>query len=116
MVASGKGAGIGVLFKSAEALERLAHVDTLVVDKTGTLTEGKPKLTALVPAPGVEEQALLRCAASVERLSEHPLAKAIVDGAQERTLTLVSVSASTFESITGQGVRTGPGEESLASR
>jgi P-type Cu+ transporter len=103
LVASGKGASIGVLFKNAEALERLARVDTLVVDKTGTLTEGKPKLTALIPSPGVEEHALLRWAASLERLSEHPLAKAIIDAAEERGIELTTVSG--FESVTGQGVR-----------
>jgi Cu+-exporting ATPase len=112
LVASGKGASIGVLFKNAEALERLARVDTLVVDKTGTLTEGKPKLTALVPAPGVEEHTLLRWAASLERLSEHPLAKAIIDAARERNIELGTVSG--FESITGQGVRGSVDQQSIA--
>jgi Cu+-exporting ATPase len=112
LVASGKGASIGVLFKNAEALERLARVDTLVVDKTGTLTEGKPKLTALVPSPGVEEHALLRWAASLERLSEHPLAKAIIDAAEERGVELSTVSG--FESITGRGVRGNVDQQSIA--
>ena len=112
LVASGKGASIGVLFKNADALERLARVDTLVIDKTGTLTEGKPKLTALVPSPGVEEHALLRWAASLERLSEHPLAKAVVEAAQERGVELGTVTG--FESITGQGVRGSIDQQSIA--
>ncbi|HEY1536287.1 MAG TPA: copper-translocating P-type ATPase, partial [Polyangiaceae bacterium] len=112
LVASGKGASIGVLFKNAEALERLAHVDTLVVDKTGTLTEGKPQLTALIPSPGIEEHALLRWAASLERLSEHPLAKAIIDAAAERSIELTTVSE--FESVTGQGVRGIVDQQSIA--
>ncbi|HEY3665619.1 MAG TPA: heavy metal translocating P-type ATPase, partial [Polyangiaceae bacterium] len=103
LVASGKGATVGVLFKNAEALERLAHVDTLVVDKTGTLTEGKPKLTALIPAPGIDEQTLLRWAASLERLSEHPLAKSVIFAAEARGIELARVTD--FESLTGQGVR-----------
>src|SRR6202167_740681 len=78
MVAVGKGAGAGVLIKSAEALERMEQVNTLVVDKTGTLTEGKPKVTSVVPAPGLTESDLLRLAASLERSSEHPLAAAIL--------------------------------------
>ena len=75
-----------MLIKNAEALERFAKVDTLVVDKTGTLTEGKPKVIALVPAAGVEEDDLLRLAASIERASEHPLAAAIVAAAEARGL------------------------------
>src|SRR6185503_16569849 len=103
MVATGKGAQGGVLFKNAEAIEVLREIDTLVVDKTGTLTEGKPKLVAVVPAPGFSEAELLRLAASLERGSEHPLAAAIVAGAQERSIELVKVD--TFESVTGKGVK-----------
>jgi Cu+-exporting ATPase len=103
MVATGKGAQGGVLFKNAEAIEVLREIDTLVVDKTGTLTEGKPKLVAVVPAPGFSEAELLRLAASLERASEHPLAAAIVAGAQERSIELVKVE--TFESVTGKGVK-----------
>ena len=88
MVATGRGAQVGVLIKNAEALERFAKVDTLVVDKTGTLTEGKPKATTLVPAEGMDEKELLRLAASLERASEHPLAAAIVAAAKERGLQL----------------------------
>ena len=88
MVGVGRGAEIGVLIKNAEALERMEKVDTLVVDKTGTLTEGKPKVVAIVPAEGFDEATVLKLAASVERASEHPLAAAIVAGggrAQHRT-------------------------------
>ena len=102
MVGTGRGARAGVLIKNAEALERFAKVDTLVVDKTGTLTEGKPKVTALVPAAGVEEDELLRLAASIERASEHPLAAAIVAAAEERGLPLAEGSG--FDAIPGQGV------------
>jgi heavy metal translocating P-type ATPase len=102
MVGTGRGAQAGVLIKNAEALERFAKVDTLVVDKTGTLTEGKPKVTTLAPAAGVDEDELLRLAASVERASEHPLAAAIVAAAEERGLKLAEANA--FESITGKGV------------
>ena len=84
MVAAGKGAGAGVLFKNAEAIEVLGKVDTLVVDKTGTLTEGKPRLVAVVAAGPITETEVLRLAAAVERGSEHPLAAAIVAGAAER--------------------------------
>ena len=80
MVATGKGATIGVLFKNAEAIEVLRKVDTLVVDKTGTLTEGKPKLVSVIPLDGLDEAGLLRLAAGLERGSEHPLAAAIVNG------------------------------------
>ncbi len=83
-VGVGKGAGAGVLIKSAEALERMEKVDTLVVDKTGTLTEGKPKVTAIVPAAGLSESEILPLAASLERSSEHPLAAAIVIAARDR--------------------------------
>jgi P-type Cu+ transporter len=103
MVATGKGAQAGVLFKNAEAIEVLREIDTLVVDKTGTLTEGKPKLVTVVPAPGFSEEELLRLAASLERASEHPLAAAIVTGAQERGIELAKVE--TFESVTGKGVK-----------
>jgi Cu+-exporting ATPase len=102
MVATGKGATVGVLFKNAEAIEVLRDVDTLVVDKTGTLTEGKPRLTDLIPMPGIDEQHLLGAVASLERASEHPLATAIVAGARERGLTLGE--ADRFESRTGRGV------------
>ena len=102
MVATGKGATMGVLFRNAEAIEILRKVDTLVVDKTGTLTEGKPKLVSVTPVAGVDEQALLRLAASLERGSEHPLAAAIVKGAEARGLVLANADG--FESITGKGV------------
>ena len=101
MVGVGRGAHAGVLIKNAAALERLEKVDTLVVDKTGTLTEGKPKVTAIVPAPGFDKDEILRLAASVERASEHPLADAIVRAAKERGLTLGAVDA--FDSPTGKG-------------
>ncbi len=101
-VGVGKGATAGVLIRSAEALERMEKVDTLVVDKTGTLTEGKPRLTAIVPAPGFAEDEVLRLAASLERASEHPLAAAILRAAGERKIALGDPTA--FESLTGQGV------------
>ena len=103
MVAMGKGAQTGVLFKNAEAIELLREVDTLVVDKTGTLTEGKPKLVTVAPDPAINERELLRFAASLERASEHPLAAAIVAGAVERGIEVVN--ATSFESITGKGLR-----------
>ena len=102
MVATGRGAGQGVLVKNAEALESLAKVDTLVVDKTGTLTEGRPKLTALHAAPDFEDSELLRLAASLAAASEHPLANAIAAAAKEKGLSPAPVSD--FESITGRGV------------
>ncbi len=102
MTATGRGAQAGVLIKNAEALERFAKVDTLIVDKTGTLTLGKPKLVAVLPEQGVGEDELLRLAASLERGSEHPLAEAIVGGAEARGLTLAK--AEDFEAITGKGV------------
>jgi len=102
MVGTGKGAVMGVLIKNAEALEVLRKVDTVVVDKTGTLTEGKPKLVAVTTVNGVDEEEALLLAASLERASEHPLADAIVNGAEDKGLTLVSTS--NFESITGKGV------------
>jgi Cu+-exporting ATPase len=102
MVATGKAAQSGVLFRNAEAIEILRDVDTLVIDKTGTLTEGKPKLTSVVTAPGIDETKLLRLAGSLERGSEHPLAEAIVSGAKQRGIELTNARA--FESITGKGV------------
>jgi Cu+-exporting ATPase len=102
MVASGKGATVGVLFRNAEAIEVLRQVDTLVVDKTGTLTEGRPRLVAVEPAPGFGEEELVRLAASLERGSEHPLAAAIVSGARERGISLAASTG--FESVTGKGV------------
>jgi Cu+-exporting ATPase len=103
MVAAGKGATVGVLIRNAEAIEVLRTVNTLVVDKTGTLTRGKPALATDVAAPGFNENELLRLAASVERASEHPLAAAIVAGAEEIGLTVRP--AGEFASITGKGVR-----------
>jgi Cu+-exporting ATPase len=103
MVATGRGATIGVLFRNAEAIEILRKVDTLVVDKTGTLTEGKPKLVSVVPAGNVDEATVLRLAATLERASEHPLAAAIVAGASDRGVKLTEVAG--FESVTGKGVR-----------
>jgi P-type Cu+ transporter len=102
MVSTGRGAAAGVLIKNAEALEVMEKVDTLVVDKTGTLTEGKPRLTSVMALPGVDESEPLRLAASVERGSEHPLAAAIIAGAQQRNLKLSE--AEQFQSITGKGV------------
>jgi Cu+-exporting ATPase len=103
MVAAGKGATLGVLFRSAEAIEELRKVDTLVVDKTGTLTEGRPALVSVEPANGFAEDELLRLAASVERGSEHPLATAIVRGAQARGVT--PAAPADFTSVPGRGVR-----------
>jgi heavy metal translocating P-type ATPase len=102
MVGVGRGAQVGVLIKNAEALERMERIDTLVVDKTGTLTEGKPKVVAVVAAKGFDENDALRWAASVETASEHPLALAIVAAAQERKLNLSAVAE--FDSPTGKGV------------
>jgi Cu+-exporting ATPase len=101
-VGVGKGATVGVLIRSAEALERMERVDTLVVDKTGTLTTGKPRVTQVVPAQGFTEQDVLRLAASLERSSEHPLAAAIVASARDRDLMLEPPAD--FQSVTGQGV------------
>jgi Cu+-exporting ATPase len=103
MVASGKGASMGVLFRNAEAIQTLREVDTLVVDKTGTLTEGRPRLQDVVVADGFDENEVLRLAATLERGSEHPLAAAIVAGAQARGVEPGSYED--FESVTGQGVR-----------
>ena len=102
IVGVGRGAQAGVLIKNAEALERLEKVDTLVIDKTGTLTEGKPTVVALKPAPGISEEELIRLAASLERGSEHPLAAAIVRAAADRNLALAKVEH--FESVSGKGV------------
>jgi P-type Cu+ transporter len=102
MTATGAGAQMGVLIKNAEALERFEKIDTLIVDKTGTLTEGKPKLVAVLPEDGHDEAEVLRLAASLERGSEHPLAEAIVRGAEERGVTFAK--AEDFEAITGKGV------------
>jgi Cu+-exporting ATPase len=103
MVATGKGAGAGILFRNAEAIELMRKIDTLVVDKTGTLTEGKPKLVSITAADGIGENDLLRFAASIERGSEHPLAEAIVKGAEQRGVE--PGRAEDFESVTGQGVK-----------
>jgi P-type Cu+ transporter len=102
MVATGKGAEAGVLFKNAQAIEVLRAIDTLVVDKTGTLTEGKPKLVSVLPCDGFSERELLRLAASLERASEHPLAAAIIAGARERAVELAKPGS--FVSIPGKGV------------
>jgi P-type E1-E2 ATPase len=102
MVGVGKGAQHGVLIRDAEALERMEKVDTLVVDKTGTLTEGRPKVVELQPAPGFDAATVLQKLASVERSSEHPLAAAIVADAQSRKLALSPVTE--FDSPLGKGV------------
>src|SRR5581483_9804966 len=102
MVGTGRGAQMGVLIRNAEALERMEKIDTLVVDKTGTLTEGKPKLASVVAAEGFAERRLLELAASLERGSEHPLAAAIVQGAEARGIS--PLPAAEFEAVTGQGV------------
>jgi len=112
MVGVGRGAQSGVLIKNAEALERFEKIDTLVIDKTGTLTEGKPRVTAIRPIAGMTENELLRLAASVERASEHPLASAIVQSAVERKLELTD--ASDFDSPVGKGVTGKVGGKSLA--
>jgi Cu+-exporting ATPase len=102
MVGVGKGAGAGILIKNAEALERFEKVDTLVVDKTGTLTEGRPRLTVVVPVEGFDETILLSLAGSLERSSEHPLAAAILAAAKERNVPLRDVAD--FRSVTGKGI------------
>ncbi|MDI1481076.1 heavy metal translocating P-type ATPase [Polyangium sp. y55x31] len=102
MVGTGRGASAGVLVKNAEALEALERVDTLVVDKTGTLTEGKPAVASIVPLDGADEATVLRVAASLERGSEHPLASAILAAAKDRGVDLASVTE--FRSLTGRGV------------
>jgi len=103
MTATGRGAQLGVLIKNAEALERFAKVDTLIVDKTGTLTEGKPRLVAVLPESGHDETEVLRLAATLEKGSEHPLAEAIVSGAEARNVMLGK--ADDFEAVTGKGVK-----------
>ncbi len=112
MVGTGKGATLGVLIKNAEALEVMEQVNTLVVDKTGTLTEGRPQLVWVHTVQGFAEDEVLRLAASLERASEHPLAEAIVRGAAERGVQLVA--ADRFESITGQGVTGSIGGQAVA--
>jgi Cu+-exporting ATPase len=102
MVGTGKGATMGVLIKNAEALEMMERVDTLVVDKTGTLTEGKPKLVSIIASEEWEENDIIRLAASLERFSEHPLARAVVNGAQERGIALSETAQ--FASLSGKGV------------
>jgi Cu+-exporting ATPase len=102
MVGTGRGAREGILIRNAEALEIFEKVDTLVVDKTGTLTEGKPRLTAIIPAEGFQEAQLLQSVASLEKASEHPLAAAIIAGAKEKGIELVPVAD--FQSVTGKGV------------
>jgi len=112
MVATGRGAGIGVLFRNAEAIEVMRKVDTLIVDKTGTLTEGRPELAALVALEGFDEDELLGAVAALERASEHPLAEAIVDAARSRDIDLVEPAE--FESVTGQGIRGRIGDRQVA--
>jgi len=103
MTATGRGAQVGVLIRDAEALERFAKVDTLVVDKTGTLTEGRPSLTEVVPAEGFEEDEVLALAGALERGSEHPLAEAILAGAEDREVSVPE--SEDFDAVTGKGVR-----------
>jgi Cu+-exporting ATPase len=103
MVGTGRGARAGILIRNAEALEIFCKVDTLIIDKTGTLTEGKPTLSSVIPQPGIEESGLLQLVASLERSSEHPLAAAIVKGAEAKKLALVDVAE--FSSTTGKGVK-----------
>jgi Cu+-exporting ATPase len=112
MVGVGKGAGAGILIKNAEALERFEKVDTLVVDKTGTLTEGRPRLTAIVPAEGFDEGTVLSLAASLERSSEHPLAAAILAAAKDRNAPLRDVAD--FLSVTGKGITGTVGSKRVA--
>ncbi len=112
MTATGRGAQVGVLIKNAEALERFEKIDTLIVDKTGTLTEGKPRLVAVMPEAGFDEAEVLRLAASLERGSEHPLAEAIVRGAEDRGVAMDEASA--FEAITGKGVKGTVGGKAVA--
>jgi Cu+-exporting ATPase len=102
MVGTGRGAAEGILIRNAEALETFEKVNTLVVDKTGTLTEGKPRLTSVIPAEGFNETQLLQMVASLEKASEHPLAAAILAAAKEKTIELLAVTD--FQSITGKGV------------
>jgi Cu+-exporting ATPase len=103
MVASGRAASLGILFRNAEAIEELRRVDTLVIDKTGTLTAGRPRLSAIVPVEGHDEAGVLRLAATLEQASEHPLAAALISGARDRGVTLGA--AGEFSALTGRGVR-----------
>jgi Cu+-exporting ATPase len=103
MVGTGRGARAGILIRNAEALEIFGKVDTLIIDKTGTLTEGKPTLSAVIPQPGINDNDLLQLVASLERSSEHPLAAAIVKGAEAKKLSLSNVVG--FDSTTGKGVK-----------
>jgi Cu+-exporting ATPase len=103
MVGTGSGARAGILIRNAEALETFGKVDTLIIDKTGTLTEGKPTLSAVIPQPGINKDDLLQLVASLERSSEHPLAAAIVKGAEAKKLSLSDVDE--FNSTTGKGVK-----------
>ncbi|MCL2659466.1 MAG: heavy metal translocating P-type ATPase [Acidobacteriaceae bacterium] len=112
MVGTGRGAVAGILIRNAESLETLAKVDTIVLDKTGTLTEGKPRVTLVEPAAGMDEISLLRVAASLERASEHPLAAAIVKAAEEKGIPLHEVTL--FVSITGKGVVGSVGNRNVA--
>ena len=102
MVGTGRGAGEGILVRNAEALETMEKVNTLIVDKTGTLTEGKPKLSTILAAEGIDQARLLQTLASLERESEHPLAAAILAAAKEKKLDLLPVAD--FQSLTGKGV------------
>ena len=112
MTATGRGAQAGVLVKNAESLERFAKVDTLIVDKTGTLTRGRPALVAVLPEPGFAEDEILQLATALERGSEHPLAEAIVRGAEERGLDIAA--ADEFEAVTGKGVTGSVGGRKIA--
>ncbi len=112
MVGTGRGAGTGVLVRSAEALERFGQVNTLLIDKTGTLTEGKPKVSAVLPQPGFAEDELLQLAASLERSSEHPLAASLVRAGQERGLAMLDVQG--FTSEPGKGVLGRVGDRQIA--
>jgi Cu+-exporting ATPase len=112
MVGTGRGALLGVLIKNAEVLEIMEKIDTLVVDKTGTLTEGKPKLVSVIAADEFDEESVLRLGASLETNSEHPLAEAIVSGAKEKNLSLASINQ--FDSITGKGVSGIVGDKQVA--
>ncbi|MEO7066224.1 MAG: heavy metal translocating P-type ATPase [Rhodanobacter sp.] len=111
-VASGRGAEVGVLFRDASAIEALAHVDVLVLDKTGTLTEGKPALTDILPSPGIAEQDVLAMAAALEAPSEHSLAHAVLDAARNRSIAIAPIQG--FEAVTGQGVKGLQDSHSLA--
>jgi Cu+-exporting ATPase len=110
-VGLGRGAQLGVLIKNAETLERLQQIDIVMLDKTGTLTEGRPTVTEIVPLPGLSARDLLACAAAVEALSEHPIATAIVNAAKERNIPLAAVTG--FQAITGGGVLGNIGENEV---